>query len=245
MSSFRFDGQRLDDKLVTSISLLTAAGIPNVLWGNYLLTIYGVPTVVEGVAFVVPDALVDRSFSTLRGAGFHLCPENLDCVYSNGRRYLRATTHLHIADNLAIPLYRKSDVLWDLPDFELASKDNYPHIISASDTRLPLASLGRGRGRFLPELKSTRIPSATKYCEAIILLLCRDHDTLYTGYWMSILTYILEFVDGTDMFDEQYLGESYQKFYHALKNGDSNTFGLLDELRHELIKKRLLPIQED
>lgn len=48
MSSFRFEGQHLDDKLVASISLLlSAAGIPSVLWGNYLLAIYGVPTIVD------------------------------------------------------------------------------------------------------------------------------------------------------------------------------------------------------
>lgn len=38
----------LDNKLVAMISsVLTSAGIPNVLWGNYLLTVYGVPTIVD------------------------------------------------------------------------------------------------------------------------------------------------------------------------------------------------------
>jgi hypothetical protein len=38
----------IDEKLVASISrLLTSAKIPCVLWGNYLLTIYGVPSIVN------------------------------------------------------------------------------------------------------------------------------------------------------------------------------------------------------
>jgi hypothetical protein len=48
MSGFYFTGQQLDNNLVASISsLLDLADVPNLLWGNYLLTIYGVPTIVD------------------------------------------------------------------------------------------------------------------------------------------------------------------------------------------------------
>lgn len=48
MADFHFHGQRLDNSLVTSIShLLDSVGVPNLLWGNYLLTIYGIPTFVD------------------------------------------------------------------------------------------------------------------------------------------------------------------------------------------------------
>lgn len=48
MSDFHYTGEVLDNKLVVSVAkLLDAYNIPNLLWGNYLLTIYGVPTVVE------------------------------------------------------------------------------------------------------------------------------------------------------------------------------------------------------
>lgn len=48
MTDFHFNGQRLDNDLVMSIScVLDAAGVPNLLWGNYLLTVYGVPTIVD------------------------------------------------------------------------------------------------------------------------------------------------------------------------------------------------------
>lgn len=48
MPEFHFSGQKLDNELVASISrLLDAAGVPNLLWGNYMLTLYGVPTIVD------------------------------------------------------------------------------------------------------------------------------------------------------------------------------------------------------
>ena len=70
-----------------------------------------------------------------------------------------------------------------------------------SDVRLPPATPGRGQGRF-PHPSSIRIPSALRYCEALILLLCRDYGTARETYWMAILTYMAEFVDGTDILNE-------------------------------------------
>jgi hypothetical protein len=48
MAGLRFAEQNLDNDLVSSISsLLDSIGVPNLLWGNYLLTVYGVPTIVD------------------------------------------------------------------------------------------------------------------------------------------------------------------------------------------------------
>ena len=48
MSDVHSRPQKLETKLVATISrILTSAGIPNILWGNYLLTVYGVPTIVD------------------------------------------------------------------------------------------------------------------------------------------------------------------------------------------------------
>lgn len=55
MTDFRFTQQKLDNDLVSSIStLLDSIGVPNLLWGNYLLTVYGVPTIVD-VSIVLID----------------------------------------------------------------------------------------------------------------------------------------------------------------------------------------------
>ncbi len=45
---FRFTGQPLDAQLVANVaSLLDAEGIPYVIWGNWLLKLFGVPTIVD------------------------------------------------------------------------------------------------------------------------------------------------------------------------------------------------------
>ncbi|KAF9249977.1 hypothetical protein DTO027I6_9111 [Penicillium roqueforti] len=211
------------------------AGIPNLLWGNYLLTVYGVPTIVDEAAFVTPDDLTQVAFSSLKSAGFLPC-NSLGCPHLDANRVPPAFKHLHINDEVAVSLYRKSDVLWE---FDL---ENNPDIMIASDDRLLSASLGRGRGRFLSCPCTVKIPSAVKYCEALILLLCRDYDSSYETYWLAILSYILEYVNGTDILDENKLQEGYRKFYHALKLEDPEIYSILDELRFALIEERRLPV---
>lgn len=48
MPGFKFDGQKLDDELVAAVAgALDEAHVPNLLWGNYLLTVFGVPSIVD------------------------------------------------------------------------------------------------------------------------------------------------------------------------------------------------------
>lgn len=58
---------------------------------------------------------------------------------------------------------------------------------------------------------------------------------------MAVLTYILEYVDETEIFDGKELGDEYKKFYYALRDGDSAMFSLLDELRRDLSLSGRLP----
>ncbi|KAL4820616.1 hypothetical protein BDW67DRAFT_97199 [Aspergillus spinulosporus] len=213
---------------------MNAAGVSNLLWGNYLLTVYGVPTIVDGISYVVPDALIETSLSALSHAGFPLCTQGANCPHQTVAPCLATAIHLHISDELVISLHRKSDVLWDFPDFEVNANSTY--IMSAADPRLPPARLGRGQGRFPPSLSDVRIPSAVRYCEAIILLLCRDHGSSSEPYWMAILTYLLEFVVETDIFQEDWLREGYRQFYGAMKQADPKMYLHLEMLRDGFIK---------
>jgi hypothetical protein len=61
---------------------------------------------------------------------------------------------------------------------------------------------------------------------------------------MAILTYMVEFVDGTVILNEEGLREGYKQFYHALKLGDPTMYPILEGLRRDLIKKRLLPVKQ-
>lgn len=50
------------------------------------------------------------------------------------------------------------------------------------------------------------------------MLLCRDYGTACEAYWMAILTYMLDYVDGTDILDEENLRDGY-KVLPCLKAG--------------------------
>jgi hypothetical protein len=48
MSDFKFDGQKLDVDLIASIAkLLDSNGIPNVMWGPYVLARFGAPLILQ------------------------------------------------------------------------------------------------------------------------------------------------------------------------------------------------------
>lgn len=51
----------LDGKLVTRLcQILNSAGVPNLLWGNYLLTIYGIPTIIDVSTFLSSDGITTK-----------------------------------------------------------------------------------------------------------------------------------------------------------------------------------------
>ncbi|KAL4776572.1 hypothetical protein BDW60DRAFT_86291 [Aspergillus nidulans var. acristatus] len=50
---------------------------------------------------------------------------------------------------------------------------------------------------------------------------------------MAIFTYMLEYVDGTDILDEENLRDGYKQFYHALKLGDPTMCSILEDLRRD------------
>jgi hypothetical protein len=103
--------------------------------------------------------------------------------------------------------------------------------MAASDNRLPVAYPGGGRGRFLTEPCPVIIPSAVKYCEALILLLCRDFNSTREDYWLSMLSYMLEYVDGSEILSESMLLDRYRSFYQAVKLGDPAMWAILYNLR--------------
>ncbi|RAH80540.1 hypothetical protein BO86DRAFT_364882 [Aspergillus japonicus CBS 114.51] len=123
-------------------------------------------------------------------------------------------------------------MLWDFPEFGIATDG--ADIISAPDGHLPLASLARGQGRFPPCLSVVRIPTAIRYCEAVINLLCRDDETPREPYWLAIVTYVREYVDGTEAFHEECLKDGYRQFYTVMKQGDPQMYHHLKTLRDSL-----------
>ena len=58
MADIPVEAESLDGKFVASISqILNDAGVPNLLWGNYLLTVYGVPTIIDVRILLLYDVI--------------------------------------------------------------------------------------------------------------------------------------------------------------------------------------------
>lgn len=61
MADILVEAEAPDNNFVARISqILNAAGVPNLLWGNYLLTVYGVPTIIDVGLFLVFDAIFTK-----------------------------------------------------------------------------------------------------------------------------------------------------------------------------------------
>ncbi|RAL09879.1 uncharacterized protein BO97DRAFT_436580 [Aspergillus homomorphus CBS 101889] len=234
MSDFLFSGQPLDHELVASIAcLLDLADVPSLLWGNYLHTIYGVPTVVD---------VCHRLNLILLKASFIPCTPEFDCGLADEILDPVPAAHLHIRADLSVGLYPKSTVLLDFPSFDIHSSGaGNADVILASDPRLPSDRIGRGQGCFSELLYPVRILTPVRYCESIILLLCRDLGGNYHCYWNAMLIYVWEYVEETDIFDEESLGQCYRDWYQAFKTPDMKIWSKLNEIRKDFVKRQVLP----
>lgn len=68
MADIPVEAESLDGKFVARISqILNDAGVPNLLWGNYLLTVYGIPTIIDVRVFLLYDVTFANS---MVGCGF-------------------------------------------------------------------------------------------------------------------------------------------------------------------------------
>ncbi|KAK2762063.1 hypothetical protein FQN54_001070 [Arachnomyces sp. PD_36] len=237
MGPFRFDGQPLDNNLVSSVAcILDEANVPNVLWGNYLLTTYGVPTIVDGVAFAVPDELVTAAYIALLSAGFPTCMEHSSCrTPVDFVPSPRPTEHLHIDQDVKLSIFKQSETLWSIPALSMDSpRPSDQNIMLASDPRLPGPAPGRGRGAFSSSLYPVRIPTANRYTESLIRLIIRNQSHHFQLFWMAMLTYMLEYVDGTKALREDDLEPRFRDSVRALRTEGSRPYTILDELGKEL-----------
>ncbi|KAH8645536.1 hypothetical protein BGZ60DRAFT_392653 [Tricladium varicosporioides] len=211
----------IDENLVASISqLLTGHSIPCILWGNYLLTVYGVPSIVNSIDFMVPDEKVAASVSALLNTGLVTCSEPKTCtVVAESRSSPPPAAHFHIDSELTICIYKKSSAFWFLPSLELSctSKFQPADIILASDSCLPGPRPGRGHGRFKAGTFPVCIPSSHRLLEAYLRLIAKPREPDYECFWISMEIYIEEYVDKDGYLDEAALDSRCRMFYSAFK----------------------------
>ncbi|KAI9733670.1 MAG: hypothetical protein M1834_003272 [Cirrosporium novae-zelandiae] len=240
MIEFSLDTTVINETLVGNIArVLGSKKIPCVLWGNYLLTIYGVPSIVDSIDFVVPDELVPAAVSALQHTSLGGCTEPKTCTaVAESRPSPIPVAHFHIDSEITVSLYKKSSMLWFLPSLRLSPSPNNtaPDIILATDSRLPPPRLGRGHGAFQADCFPVCVPSAHRLLEAYIRLIARTHGRSYEYFWMAMLTYIEEYVDGDGLLDEASLEKRCRIFYQELKKCKRPVATLLEELKANLAR---------
>ncbi|KAF3000104.1 hypothetical protein E8E13_003606 [Curvularia kusanoi] len=213
-----------DNKLVASAAAaLDAANIPNILWGHYMLTIFGVPTVVVvRIDFVVDDDFIDTANATLLDSGFKKCISN-DCLSSKELGYApKPHTHLHITESLHLCFHKKSNILWRISD--LTNVDGESIILASDPDQLPgLDIIGRG-GRFAQDLHPVRVPTISQLVVSLLLLATRDSETkMCKGpYWMNWVTYVAEYCTENGDFDINQLSGNYKIYMQSLIDSDGD-----------------------
>jgi len=218
----------LDNRLVASAAAtLDAVKIPHVLWGHYLLTVFGIPTIVEGIDFVIEDDFIDTAYDTLQGAGFKTCKQE-GCINNRKLPYAPTPhTHLHITESQRLGLFRKSDILWRLPD--LANVDGESIMLASDPTQLPGPDiLGRG-GRFQQDLPPVRVPTVPHFVQALLLLAKKDQRS-HIGYWMNWISYLTDYSTENGVFDVSRLTGDYKTYIDAFLEGNH-------QLRHQAFER--------
>lgn len=162
-------------------------------------------------------------------------PETCTAV-ADTRRSPPPAAHFHIDTEITISIYKQSSTLWFLPTLELSpdSIGKSPDIILASDPCLPPQRPGRGHGAFRPTTLPVYSPSAHRLLEAYIRLLARAQGSMYGSFWLAMITYICEYVDGDGLLDEARLPVPYGTFYSGLKTFEQPVRALLEALRASL-----------
>ncbi|GIC90281.1 uncharacterized protein Aud_006715 [Aspergillus udagawae] len=215
MSDFKFNGQKVNVDLVASIAkLLDANGIPNVMWGPYVLACYGAPLVLYDFAFVIPDQHIDRAREVLLAANFPPCPQGDDCHLIQPICSLPHSYAHFILDDKGQPprghnrqtgfwhpfrleLHKKSQLLWALPDIPLgAPAPDDPNYMLVNDDRLPdynpIFKAGRAPYTHYP----VKMPTLPRYAESLAYGYLRkqrsegEGDSLRAGFFLGEMTYI-------------------------------------------------------
>jgi hypothetical protein len=116
---------------------------------------------------------------------------------------------------LAIMHFRRSETLRNVDPFPTSSKI----ILASNQSCLPGEEPGMGEGAFPQTLHAVCIPSADCLVEAYSHLLLQNGGKRYGSFWLSMLAYIMQYVDDKGRLDLEKVESRCRKFYLDLKRG--------------------------
>ncbi|KAI1203716.1 hypothetical protein F5X97DRAFT_318366 [Nemania serpens] len=219
----------VDEHVVKHISeLLSKAGVASFLWGDYVLRIFGVPSIIG----VIPDDELPTAVAALKNSGLKPCPAPKLCIVSREERQSPVPVfHMHIHEqDVSVSLRAHSETLWFAPTPGGADPAWRSYYISASDTSLPKPRPGRGHGALSPDGLEVLIPRAHVLLEAYIRLASAFRDN-FANFFLSMVNYMEEYVEPDDLIDDNLLSKPCRDFWDETKKGRRPVIELVNQLQ--------------
>ncbi|PYH96479.1 hypothetical protein BO71DRAFT_428066 [Aspergillus ellipticus CBS 707.79] len=183
---------------------LDEAGVPSVFMLDGQLSAYGIDIVRMTSAWVIADELIERACEALRSADFCVCEKGEDCGGMKPNldfEDFAPAYHFHFPLRKdffpegnewteTLELYRKSDVLPNLPDPELGPPTpDDPNYMLVSDPSLPVDEIGIGGGRWPVGAYPIKIPRVPRFIEAMFQVILRhnpDNHPMWSQWGMGL-----------------------------------------------------------
>ncbi|KAI1109640.1 hypothetical protein F5Y14DRAFT_455810 [Nemania sp. NC0429] len=247
---------KIDQALVKSLSqTLIDSGVTPILWGDYLLTIYGVPSIVGCLDFIIPKEGLPGAISALKKMEkLCMCSDIRACSVAREERLPPIPLfHMHLgtpASKLYVYLWSHSEILGSVPEAKIpvrtAIEKNPTRLyISASDKSvLPEPRPGRGRGALSEGGGQVIVPSSHIMLEAYIRLSAAHLDGGHGPFYLSMITYVEEYIAGDGLLDEKLLSEPAQTFWQGWQQGELSMWGLCRRFTSDLEASQLLTIHQ-
>ncbi|PWY79278.1 hypothetical protein BO70DRAFT_397385 [Aspergillus heteromorphus CBS 117.55] len=175
--------------------------IPNCLWSDGALSIYGCPSSQEMVAnhrqkssaWMVPDRVIHRVPQALAGTSFVSCTEGEDChVLDKERVHPFPDVHVHVhregQPGYAVEFYKQSRLFWGLPPPPLGvPRSGDPFYMLVTDERLSEPAV-LSRGRQPAGNHPVKILVPTHYTIGMALLALRDlEESMNRDHWLGVM----------------------------------------------------------
>ncbi|KAI8949881.1 hypothetical protein F4801DRAFT_551381 [Xylaria longipes] len=242
----RIEDEKIDEQLLKSLSqLLSDCGASPVLWGDYLLTIYGVPSIVGGLEFVVSDERLPSAVAALKKARrLCPCPNPRVCPVSRDidRPHIPAF-HMHLGSPRSavhVSLWPHSEILGFVPNAGIPGsigtgtdprRRTAPYILASDTSLLPGPRLGRGNGALSKGVGRIVVPSAQTLLEAYIRLSTRYLHESHGAFYMSMIIYVEEYIEPDGFLNTALLSEPCRVFWHGLKKCQLSLWELCDQFK--------------
>ncbi|KAF3800314.1 hypothetical protein GCG54_00007762 [Colletotrichum gloeosporioides] len=215
------------ESFVASIACaLKSSQIPGVLWGQHLLNVHGIPSIISSVDFVVPDEFLTAGIDAIgRIDTLRPCPHPETCPTSSQERHTPPPAHhFHIDQSeITVGIYLYSETLWFLPplDSNLLCPDKLPpqFVLASDDSALPSWRPGHGSGVFKSSKEPVVVPKAHVLLEAFLRIYARDSSTRVGAFAMPMIGYVEQYIDDNGLLDVEELPEPLKSSYKDLRQG--------------------------